>query len=318
MSKDDTKFVFNTNHVIMNTIRRVIFEKVPNYAFDPKNIKFLKNSSIYNNDLLKGRFSNLPVMGLANDDSVFNEYLESNYLWVINNERNITDKEKTKIDIDSIYENDTSIDTITDEKILTMLCNVKHDDKKKQFLNVTTDLCEFFINDMKIPSPYKSSLLLLKLRFGEEIEFSASSKMSIPYESPIYLIVENAFFVKNEDSYTFTVIPVNSSIKAKDILKRVIRIIEEMLKVVENMIESASEDTGSLEINNDKFTLAGLLTYYIQDHKDVTYAGNKCEHLLGQRSYIFYKLKDGASIKTVINDVSKSIMKELASLKIGK
>ena len=225
-----TEFVFKTNHVIMNTLRRVIFEKVPHFAFDPKNIKFLKNSSIYNNDLLTARFSNLPVMGLDNDENVFSEYLENNYLWVVNNERRNDDKKK-KVEIDSIYENDTSIDTITDEKMLTMFCKVKHDDKKKEFVNVTTDLCEFFINDTKISCPYKDPLLLLKLRYGEEIEFSATSKMSIPYESPIYGMHENAFFRMNEgdeESYTFTLIPINPSIKASDIFKRAFKIIEEI------------------------------------------------------------------------------------------
>lgn len=315
-----TEFIFKTNHVIMNTLRRVIFEKVPHFAFDPKKIKFLKNSSIYNNDLLTARFSNLPVMGLDNDENVFSEYLENNYLWVVNNERPNDDKKK-KVEIDSIYENDTSIDTITDEKMLTMFCKVKHDNKKKEFLNVTTDLCEFFINDTKIQCPYKDPLLLLKLRYGEEIEFSATSKMSIPYESPIYGMHENAFFRMNEgdeESYTFTLIPINQTIAATDIFKRAFKIIEEMLKITENMIEAVPDDqsTGSLEINNDKFTLAGLLTFYLQDHKDITYAGNHCEHLLGQRSFIYYKLKDGANIKNVISDVSKAIKKELSGLKV--
>ena len=84
------------------------------------------------------------------------------------------------------------------------------------------------------------------------------------------------------------------------------------------MIEAVPDDesTGSLEINNDKFTLAGLLTFYLQDHKDITYAGNHCEHLLGQRSFIYYKLKNGANIKNVISDVSKAIKKELSGLKV--
>ena len=312
-----TSYEFKTNHVIVNTLRRVIYRQVPNYAFDSKNIKFSKNTSIYNNDILKVRISNMPVLGVVNDNKTFNEYIENNYNWVVNTERPIdTLKESSKKDIDSIYENDTSIELLQDSNVLTMYCKVKNDDKKVELINITTDSCEFFLNEKKIPSPYKSPLLLLKLRYNEEIEFSASTKMSIPFESPIYLSVENVFFVENGDKYTFKIIPRNITLKASDIIKRAIIIIKEMLSVVLELIETSTDNTGILEINNDKFTLATLLTYYLQEHKSISYAGYKCEHLLGNKSIIYYVLKDNVDIKSVLKDTCKVISKEFDKLKL--
>lgn len=310
-------YKFKTNNCIVNTLRRVIMRQVPNYAFDPKNIKFTRNTSVYNNDILRLRFANLPVIGIINDEDTFNEYLENNYNWVVSLERNIdTEIKKTQNDIDSIYENDITVELLQDNNVLTMYCKVKHNNTKTDILNVTTDMCEFFINEKKIKSPYKSPILLLKLRYDEEIEFSISSRMSIPYESPNYSSVENVFFTEKGDNYEFKIIPRNQYFKSSNIIKRAIKIIREMLTVVNELIEDTTDTKGSFEINNDKFTLPSLLVHYLQDHKDVLFAGYHCEHLLGERSIIYYTLKDSTKIKKVMTDIIKSINKDLDKLKI--
>ena len=55
----------NIDHVIMNTIRRMVLSKVPIYAF--KNIVITENTSIFNNNYLKVRLENMPVLGINND-----------------------------------------------------------------------------------------------------------------------------------------------------------------------------------------------------------------------------------------------------------
>jgi DNA-directed RNA polymerase subunit L len=308
-----SEFELKTNHTIVNSIRRVIFQKVPYYAFSPKNITFVKNTSIYNNDLLRVRFSNIPVLGLPNDDKTFHDYLENNYTWVVNNEKivNVVDKKKTEID--SIYENDTSVEIQDDTSILSMYCKAIHDDQKTEFLNITTDHCEFFINDKKITNPYKKPLLLLKLRFGEEIEFSTSSKMSTPTESPIYCIADNVYFTELEPDVKYLLKIISTTTKPQVIIKRALTIIKEMLKVSNSLIENIEEESnnGILEIRNDKFTLASLLTFYLQEHKDIEYAGCQCEHLLANTSVIYYTLKAGSEIKKILPDVCKTIEKDI-------
>ena len=52
------------NHVIVNTLRRVILSDVPQYAFT--DFKFNKNNSIFHNNFLKNQIKNMPVWGIEN------------------------------------------------------------------------------------------------------------------------------------------------------------------------------------------------------------------------------------------------------------
>ena len=54
----------NINHVIINTIRRTILTNIPIYAFNDFN--FTTNESIFNNNYIKLRLSNMPVWGISN------------------------------------------------------------------------------------------------------------------------------------------------------------------------------------------------------------------------------------------------------------
>ena len=55
------------NHVLINSIRRVILEDIPGFAFDIDKISIKSNTSVYNNDYIKNRIENFPIFGL--DDS---------------------------------------------------------------------------------------------------------------------------------------------------------------------------------------------------------------------------------------------------------
>ena len=59
----------NINYVILNTIRRTILTHIPNYAFTEFN--FTKNNTIFNNNYLKLRISNIPVWGIENKIEIY-------------------------------------------------------------------------------------------------------------------------------------------------------------------------------------------------------------------------------------------------------
>jgi hypothetical protein len=54
----------NIDYVVANTIRRTILSDVPIYAFTQ--FKFNKNTSIFNNNYMKLRIKNMPVLGIDN------------------------------------------------------------------------------------------------------------------------------------------------------------------------------------------------------------------------------------------------------------
>ena len=52
------------NHVYVNTLRRIILEEIPSYGINPSLINIKKNSSVYNNDYLRNRLENFPLIDL--------------------------------------------------------------------------------------------------------------------------------------------------------------------------------------------------------------------------------------------------------------
>ena len=69
---------------VVNAIRRTIISKVPTLAFEPSIMEFTTNSSVFNNDQLRERFSQLPILNydtntyFINPISDYLEYVNSN------------------------------------------------------------------------------------------------------------------------------------------------------------------------------------------------------------------------------------------------
>jgi len=55
----------DVNHVLINTLRRIIIQHIPTYAFNK--IDIAKNTSVFNNDVLRLRLSCFPVHNIEND-----------------------------------------------------------------------------------------------------------------------------------------------------------------------------------------------------------------------------------------------------------
>jgi hypothetical protein len=51
----------------MNTLRRVIYELIPCYAFDKRNIIINKSDLEYNNDEIRLRLQGFPIWGVDNN-----------------------------------------------------------------------------------------------------------------------------------------------------------------------------------------------------------------------------------------------------------
>jgi hypothetical protein len=149
----------DVNYIILNMIRVYILRYIPIYAFDGKYTQITKNTSIFNNDMLKLRLNNMPI-------------LLTNINLDINPEENI-DK------IDNLEKN---ILNGNDDKSLSMFINVKN--SKKEIYNVTTSDAIFELyNKTKILNNelYKRPILLCQLREGEELVLSCKSILNIAF-----------------------------------------------------------------------------------------------------------------------------------------
>ena len=80
------------NYAIVNTLRRLVMSSVPIYAFHQDDMKFDINTSVFNNDMLKDRFRNIPIFNIDNDESTINSFdeLESRKIRLVDKTNNLT------------------------------------------------------------------------------------------------------------------------------------------------------------------------------------------------------------------------------------
>ena len=63
------------DHIVVNTLRRICLTNIPVYIYDK--FDFVENTSIFNNNYIKLRFRNIPVLGIETSSAFYNEPKES-------------------------------------------------------------------------------------------------------------------------------------------------------------------------------------------------------------------------------------------------
>jgi len=276
-----------------NMLRRVLKTYVPTYAFNK--IKIVKNSGLINNDQLRERFNNLPIMYLKNDEQTVLQFLD-------------------------LYNGKT-----TDENYLTMYIN--YTNKTGKLVMVTTDMAKFYHDGVEIKSPYKKPLLLLKLNNNEEIDATCQAQLGLnleeEFESPaIYdpvagcayeQVEENKFILGFESKQQFTEL---------EILRRAISCLLMRLEFLNTMIkekvDTESEKEGILNIPNEDMTLGGILGYVLQIHESVEFAGDHQPNISMRTLQIRYKCKKPITeiFDECVDKLSKSLKSMAKQLKV--
>lgn len=168
------------NNIILNTIRRVIFELIPTYAFDEADIDIPKNTSIFDCDQMRLRISNFPVIGIENPIETIERSVELEY------EANISNFDK-KIEDLTILEEKQQKKRLEMSQNLTM--SVETLNTTSKVLNITTSSegVKFYYKGLNINSPYESPLLIVKLKPGEEFRCTAISSINIGLKRAYYM-----------------------------------------------------------------------------------------------------------------------------------
>ena len=157
----------NINHVILNAIKRTVQKSIPTYAFDK--IKITKNNSVFNNNQIKLRIKNLPILGIKNENDFYEEEEEED-----SDEDNEFDQETGLQGIDLNQEKDINISTLNQ---ITMYIDYTND--TDDIVTVTTEDCKFYYKENTIMSPYKNPIALIKLHPQRQFTMSAVSNLGI-------------------------------------------------------------------------------------------------------------------------------------------
>lgn len=271
----------SVNHVIINSLRRILLDEIPCSAFSIDNINIIENTSVYNNDYMRNRIEQFPLIG-------------------IDKKLDLEEYEKIK---------NNTLNDDEENNLISIYCNVEN--LTDEIMSVTSDELEFYMNDKKINSIYKNPVLFCKLKPGEKLNFSAKSNVGLALDHAKYSAVGLCSFEEDNNKFNFKVEP-RGQIKSKELLTRALKILSfklETLKTKINKIKFTSENQGKIMLNNEDHTLGNLISRGLQDHKNIEFAGYKLEHLLIRDLIIDYVTDGGKGINEILNDVILNYLK---------
>jgi len=291
-----------------NMLRRVIKTYIPTYAFSANRIKITKNTSIINNDQIRERFSNMPIMYIKNTEDTVKEFIKLYETKQISLKEFLRTSSEEKEVVKSL------------SNFMTMFISYKN--KTGKLAMVTTDMAKFYYDGKEIKSPYKSPFLLVKLNDNEEFECTCQADLGLnieeKFDSPaIYdpvagcayeQISENKFVLTYESKQQFD---------EKEIFRRALSCLIMRLQYLDNLVRDTFKETekvreGILNIPNEDMTLGGILGYLIQMHKDVEFAGDHQPNIAMREIHIKYKCK--SDIRDIFSDCVKTLISSVNSI----
>lgn len=269
----------SVNSVLVNTLRRLAYTCVPTYSFCRETVSIESNTSVFNNDYMKLRLSQMSYPNVKHNI----HYLPEKY-WksVIN----YTDPKREKH---------------TDDKLqIEMYVNVSN--SGSTVMNVTTNDAEFFEDgEKKDKFNKKYPHLIVQLRPTETFKMKAVAVLGVGLSSDIWSATSNCYFDElTEKSFKLTVESAGQQTEV-DILKTCCLYIKHKLEnlkyILSDKYKSQKEPFILIELDNENHTVGELLNRYLQENKDVVFSGVSKPDLLIQRMVI--KLQTSASVNPV-------------------
>lgn len=236
---------------IVNTIRRTIISQIPTIAFEPSIMQFIKNTSILNNDQLRERLSQLPILNF--DTGVYH----------INP---ITDYKKF------IQSNE-----YRNMKNVSIFINAKN--TTNNIIPITTNDIKYQIDNKTIDNPYdkKYPIILLKLKKNQEINCSITSAIGIGKQNNIWSPVSKCTLTYEDENTP--ILSINSQGQLDEFVifdKAIDNIIFELnlnTNKIKSYISTITKKIETFEITLDNMTIGNALNSQLQDDKRIKFCG---------------------------------------------
>ena len=284
------------NHIIINSIRRIILSNIPIYAFT--DIKITKNNSIFNNDYLKLRISNIPVWGI-----------ENNFDKLIN---------KNDTEVSEEFDEETGLEEKENDIIDTTIINrmnmyVSYKNNTNDIYTVTTNDAEFQYKSNQIDTPYNYPIEIIDLQPKQEIKLIATAELGDHEISSIYSAVSVCFFIQNEiNDYDF-ILESRGQIKEHKIIYIAIKLLIKKLHNFLSLIPKNNKLDGIIKIEDEDHTLGNLISDAMQKHESVRYFGYNVPHPMVKSVEMHYQLISG-NINNIFKDVVSNYEKILEKM----
>jgi DNA-directed RNA polymerase subunit L len=291
-SRVDLKFKGeDVNHIITNSIKRIVQSDIPIFAFN--NFDITLNTSIFNNNYIKNHIQNIPVWGIENN---IEEYIEKKKEDIIPEEEYSETTGLVNDDIELSVDKNFDVSSINS---LTMYVDFKN--TTKDIAAVTTEHCKFYYKEGVIKSPYKNPVQIVKLQPGQEIKLSVKADLGTEEISSIYSATSVCFFKENKDDYDFIIESIGQ-ITEKRILLLSLQILKKKLQKFNQNLPKNKGMEGVIIVDDEDHTLGNIISYGMQNHSAVRFCGYNTPHPLNKQIKFHYKL-DSGNLNSVIKDV---------------
>jgi DNA-directed RNA polymerase subunit L len=287
----------NIDYVIVNTLRRTIFENIPIYAFNIFN--FEKNTSIFHNNYLKLRLQHMPVWSIKNNV----DFIDYNK---VNDNMGKIDENDDEDNVGEIESNDNLNSSSLNQ--LTMYVNYKN--KSNEIFNVTTAHAKFYYDQKQIANPYKNDCLIVKLHPNEEIALSAITSIGTEEKDTKYCPVNVVTYKQiNDNEFDFYFESTGQITEKQILLVALINIERKLRNFLKVFLEDInkeidpSEEEGLIIVNNEDHTMGNLISRGMQKHSKIKFAGYNLPHPLANKVHFHYQLDKGGDIKKIMGDV---------------
>lgn len=289
------------DYVIVNSLRRTILTDIPIYAFETTiNI----NTSIFNNNYMKLRMSNLPIIGIENNEVFFKKEEEKD-----DEESNFDEGFGLMDDIELTV--DKNIDS---SSINNFTLYLNYESKTPDIVTVTTKDCDYYYRGKKISNPYKTDIPIIKLQPDQKINLTSVSKLGTEKESAIYSPVSICSYQQVSDEEYNLFLESRGQITEYQILDRAIdNLLKNTDELIKNMSKMKTVD-GMIKVGDIEHTLGNLISHFAMMEKEVEMFTYSQPHPLDPVIIFHYRLKS-SSLDKVLEKVNNNISKTYTELK---
>lgn len=255
----------SVNEVLVNTLRRISQDIIPTYAFPADNITIEKNSSIFNNDHMRLRLSQITIPNI----SIKIHYLEDKY-WK---------------DVD--FKNPEREKHPDDKKLIEMYVNAANN--TTDIMSVTTEHVKIYEDGVELTDKFDSEYphLIVQLKPNDIFNCRCVGILSIGLVNNIWAAAGNAYYKDITDTEYKLTIESQGQLDEYEILHKGCRVIKEKIKMTKKLIKEKYESVSTndifamkLEFENEDHTLCNIINDYLQNNKNVIFSGLSKPNLL--------------------------------------
>jgi len=294
------------DHVIINTLRRIILSEVPVYCWDEFEIN--KNESTFNNSQLRLFLRNIPVIGItdipkkvpkvkkvnananANDDEEDDEEMRQDLKGMIGID-DIDTEDKVKVDGSSLNQ---------------MSFYLNYHNKTNEIVSVTTNDAQFYYQGKEIKSPYPNPIILVKLQPTQQINLTAKTRLSNEKDNGRFSATSLcAFNELDKNKYKFF-LESRGLYSEKDLLVLSCELINTKMERISKLFPETDIEEGEIRIPKEDYTIGNLLSHGLNQLDEVGYATYLKKHPLDNEIFIKVGLKKSTSMKKLVDKVVKN------------